>query len=427
VTSPRRASALHAVTAALDRLAGAPPGILIGAPLGDAALAAAARVDRTTSHLPLRGMPYVIKDNIDVAGVTTTAACPGFAYVAARDATIVTRLAAAGAICVGKANLDQFATGLVGTRSPYGTPPNALDRALVPGGSSSGSAVAVALDLVPFAIGTDTAGSGRVPAALNGIVGAKPTVGRIETDGFVPAIRRFDCPSVFARHVEDAATILHVLAGQRAPRAAPWDAPAVGVPSRWPAGIALDPVVATSFAVGCAEVDAVGGRLVDIDVEPLLALGQLLYGSALLAERAEAAGPAVRARLVGLDPTVTAIVDRALAYSTREHEDAVRELDVRLAAAAVTFDVVDVVALPTTPFLPTIAEVAADPIGTNERLGAFTTFANLVGCPVVVLPSTDRSPTGLQLVGAPGSDDQLLALARRIEDHRLAVGVATTP
>ncbi|MFT3851938.1 MAG: allophanate hydrolase [Ilumatobacteraceae bacterium] len=378
--------------------------------------AALAAVDPAT--LPLFGVPYVVKDNVDVAGEPTTAGCPGYTYVAERDATVVAKLQAAGAIVVGKTNLDQFATGLVGTRSPYGSPPNALDPDLVPGGSSSGSAVAVALGAVPFSIGTDTAGSGRVPAALNGIVGFKPTVGRVSTAGVVPAVRRLDCPSVFARSVADARLVAEAIAGpdaadalSRPPAAVRpmrWP-PRVGIPSRWPD--VVDAELRRQFDAAVERLAGLGASIVTVDLDPALQLGAMLYGSALVAERATAVGDAVRAGIAGLDPTVAGIIGDAAAWTATDAYAAEYRLADLRAEAATLWREVDVLTTPATPILPTRAAVAADPLGVNRTLGLFSTFVNLIGATAVVVPCEPGRPGGLQLVAEAWHDDELAALA----------------
>jgi allophanate hydrolase len=401
----------------LADLAEAPAGVLIGAPLVELARADAARLDGSAPTQPLHGIPFVVKDNIDVAAVPTTAACPGFSYVARRDAVVVAALRARGAIVVGKANLDQFATGLVGTRSPYGTPPNALDPRLVPGGSSSGSAAAVALGYVPFSLGTDTAGSGRVPAALNGIVGYKPTVGRLDTTGVVPAVRRLDCPSVFARSVGDASRVAAAIgraSGRHRAADGPTDAGqqvVVGVPSRWPTGVDVDPRVETAFEDALDRLTASGHALVRIDVTPLVDLGTMLYGSALVAERTLAVGHAVAAGVDGLDEVVATIIRRGFELTAVDAYRAEYELTTRRAAAVAALEAVDMLALPTTLVVPTLDDVRADPFGVNERLGTLTTFTNLLGLPAVVVPIGAGAPVGLQLLAARGQDTELLAFA----------------
>ena len=424
------ATVTELVGAVLAALEAAPDGVLVGRPLWELAMHDADRLDRLgPPGLPLYGVPFAVKDNIDVAGVPTTAACPGFAYVAERDATVVARLRAAGAVPVAKANLDQFATGLVGTRSPYGTPPNVLDPLLVPGGSSSGSAVAVALRLVPFSLGTDTAGSGRVPAALNGIVGLKPTVGRWPTDGIVPAVPRLDCPSVFALTVDDAVAVATVIDARATAVVTPPDGrgghpPVVGVPAAWP--VEIDGAVRRGFAVAVDRLAAAGADLRPVDVVPLLDLGALLYGSALLAERTAAVGDAVVEGLDGLDPVVAAVVARGFDFSAVDAHRAEAELDRRRAAARHALDGVDVMALPTTPHRPTLAGMRADPVGENDRTGLFTTFVNLLRLPAMAVPADAGAAVGVQLLGRPWRDERVHPLARLVSDSpRAGEGVVS--
>jgi allophanate hydrolase len=404
------------VDEALDALSAAPRGVLIGGPLAELARREAERVDADSTRLALRGVPFVVKDNIDVAGVPTTAGCPGFAYIARRDAPVVAALREAGAIVVGKANLDQFATGLVGTRSPYGTPPNVLDPGLVPGGSSSGSAAAVALGLVPFALGTDTAGSGRVPAALNGIVGLKPTVGRHDTSGIVPAVRRFDCPSVFALSVADAALVDAAMHPRPAPAsvASTREPPIVGYVEAWPDTVQVQATLDDAYRHALDLLASVGAALRPVDITPVLAVGELLYGSAIVAERMIAAGNAIGRGVEGLDPNVTAVIGAGVRFTAVDAYAAEYELADRRRWAEAALTGVDILALPTTPTAPTLADVRADPIGANERLGTFTTFANLLGRPALVVPTGPSVPAGLQLLGAPWADHDLLRVGCRV-------------
>jgi allophanate hydrolase len=365
-------------------------------------------------------VPFVVKDNVDVAGVATTAACPGASYVAVDDAVVVARLRAAGAIVVGKTNLDQFATGLVGTRSPYGTPPNALDPALVPGGSSSGSAVAVGMGLVPFAVGTDTAGSGRVPAAMNGIVGIKPTVGAMSTRGVLPAVPRLDCPSVFARTVADAALVAQVMRGHdprdpysRPAVAAPemtWP-PAIGVPSTWPVTVGIDELMLNRFAAAVERWKSIGARIVATDIDGAVDLGAMLYGSALIADRAAAIGDPFVKGVDGLDPVVGTFVERAGEYTAVDAYRAEHELARRRAEVRGLWSNIDLLALPTTPWLATLADVRRDPIGVNEAIGRLTTFVNLADTCCIVVPMERGTPAGLQLIAPAWHDEQLVALA----------------
>ena len=394
---------------------------------------------------PLAGMTLAVKNNVDVAGIPTTAACPGFASVPEQDAVAVARLRAAGAVVVGVTNLDQFATGLVGTRSPYGAVRAAHRPDHVSGGSSSGSAVAVALGICDLAIGTDTAGSGRIPAALNGIVGIKPSLGVVSTDGVVPACASYDCVTIFARDVRTASRATGVMAGGDGTRSWPADAQLAAAPG---ATLAV-PRELTAMAPGWAEafaatVDAArdrGFRVVEIDLAPFLAAARLLYDGALVAERYEAVGAfldgADGAADAGIDPTVRGIIapardvravdllrDRRTVEALRRR--ALAELD-RLGAAALL--------VPTAPFHPTIAQVQADPVALNSRMGTYTNFCNLFDLCAVAVPAgevdeADRGTAtfGVTVVGRPFHDgvvaDIAAALAAEFAGEREA---ATEP
>ncbi|MCU1345305.1 MAG: putative glutamyl-tRNA(Gln) amidotransferase subunit, partial [Acidimicrobiia bacterium] len=322
-----RAEVVEVISSVLEELAGAEAGVLIGSPLWARAEASAKRLaDVDPAGLALYGIPYVAKGNIDVFDAETTAGCPGFAYQPERDATVVARLEAAGAVCVGIANLDQFATGLVGTRSPYGVPTNAFDPELVPGGSSSGSAIAVARGLVPFSLGTDTAGSGRVPAALGNIVGLKPTVGRVSTDGTVAAVRRADCISVFALTVGDAAAVLKVIEGPdghpftgRPPASAPRlpGRPRVGVLDAGSLSL-LDADERMAYEATVERVRSLAGALVPIDPTGLIALGRLMYSSALVAERTSVVGDFLAAHPDEVNPVVAGIIGTGTRYGAAD-------------------------------------------------------------------------------------------------------------
>lgn len=393
---------------------------------------------------PLAGMTLAVKNNVDVAGIPTTAACPGFASVPEQDAVAVARLRAAGAVVVGVTNLDQFATGLVGTRSPYGAVRAAHRPDHVSGGSSSGSAVAVALGICDLAIGTDTAGSGRIPAALNGIVGIKPSLGVVSTDGIVPACASYDCVTIFARDVRTASRATGVMAGGDGTRSWPADAPLAAAPG---ATIAV-PRELTAMAPGWAEafaaaVDAArdrGFRVVEIDLAPFLAAARLLYDGALVAERYEAVGAfldgADGAADAGIDPTVRGIIapardvravdllrDRRTVEALRRR--ALAELD-RLGASALL--------VPTAPFHPTIAEVQADPVALNSRMGTYTNFCNLFDLCAVAVPAggvdeADRGSAtfGVTVVGRPFHDGVVADIAAVLAaafaaDHEAATG-----
>lgn len=388
------------------------------------------RAERLDPRLPLAGLSVAIKDNVDVAGLPTTAGCPAFAALPERSAGVVEALEAAGATVVGKTNLDQFATGLVGTRSPYGAPRSVLDPSRVSGGSSSGSAVAVARGDVDLAVGTDTAGSGRIPAAFNGIVGVKPTRGRLGTAGVVPACRSLDCVSLFARDVDTAATALDALDRFPPPphasvRPRPADAGA------WTAGwagrrprIGIAPGVldgpgddayreAWSRALGVAG-DL--GELVEIDLEPFLEAGRMLYEGPWVAERYAAVGAFVDGDPPGLDPVVAGIVRGGRDLTAVDAFRAeYRMAELRVVAAERLADL-DAVLVPSAPRHPTAAEVAADPVGVNSELGTFTNMVNLLDLCALAVPgpaTTAGLPFGVTLWAPAWRDELLLCLGAR--------------
>jgi allophanate hydrolase len=408
----------------------------------EAALAAADRVDAATaagSVLPLAGLTFAVKDNIDVAGLDTTAACPAFAYTPAVDAPSVRALIDAGAVCLGKTNLDQFATGLVGTRSPYGAVRNSVDPLRISGGSSSGSAVAVALGLVDVALGTDTAGSGRVPAALNGIVGFKATYGLVSTAGTVPACASFDCVTVLAPDVALAertmAELTRPWAESPRRRAYPADVP-LGLPSHPVVATAgpgaldlLDPPRQARYIAALDALGALGYEVVKIDLEPFLEAGRLLYQGAFVAERYAAVGAWIEAHRDAVDPTVGAIILAASGLPASQlAADWQRLAGLRDVVAAEWARIgADTLLLPTTPIHPTLAEVAADPIGVNSRLGTFTTFLNLLDMCAVSVPfgTSDGLPFGVSCVGPAFTDLVQLAVASDLE--RGVAAPATAP
>ncbi len=365
----------------------------------------------------LWGIPVAVKDNIDVAGLPTTAACPGFAYRPATDATVVARLRAEGALIIGKTNLDQFATGLNGTRSPYGVPRNALNRALVPGGSSSGSASAVAAGIVPVALGTDTAGSGRVPAGLQNLVGLKPTLGLVPTTGVVPACRTLDCVSVFAMTVEDAWAVLEVIAGTDPSDAfsrpirpgQPGAVPPklrIGVPRPADLDFDGDAAAQASFTEAVARAEALGASLVQLDMAPLYETAKLLYDGPWVAERYLAIQD-----LLGRDPEAIlpvireVIASRPLQNAAETFAARYRVAELALAARAM-FATVDLMMVPTAPRPVTLEEMAADPIGKNSLLGRYTNFVNLLDLCALAVPASlapDGTAAGVTLIARSGS------------------------
>jgi len=384
----------------------------------DALLARAEALDAADPQLPLYGVPFAVKDNIDVEGMQTTAGCPGFAYVAERTAPVVQRLLDAGALLVGKTNMDQFATGLVGTRSPYGRCSSVADPARVSGGSSSGSALAVALDLVAFALGTDTAGSGRVPAAFNGLVGVKPSRGLLSTRGVVPACASLDCVSIFAGAVTDAALVLDVAVGHD--QDDPWSRPepAFQAPRRGRVGVPRagqvmqeEPAAALAWERALQRAGELW-TLVEVDVEPLLAAAPLLY-DAWVAERTADLGELIAAEPEGLDPTVAAVVSSGHALQATDVFVAEHRLGQFRNAAVPLWQLIDALLLPTTPLHPTHAAVDAEPLEINSRLGRFTNFVNLMDLCALALPGPVRSdslPFGVTLHAPAYHDRRLLEL-----------------
>ena len=394
----------------------------------------------TPNALPLWGVPFAVKDNIDVAGLPTTAACPAFATVPAADATVVARLRAAGAIVVGKTNLDQFATGLNGTRSPYGAPRSVFDPAYVSGGSSSGSAVAVAAGLASFALGTDTAGSGRVPAAFNNLVGIKPTPGLISTRGVLPACRSLDCVSVFANTVADGVAVRRVAEGYDpadpfSRRAAPAGLPAaglrVGVLDGAERNFLGDPETERLYDEAVAHAETLGARIVRFDYAPFREVAALLYQGPWVAERLAAIEGFVEAHPEALDPSVRAIVEGARRYSAVDAFNGRYALEALRRRTDAEWSGLDVLLLPTAPTTYTVEAMRADPIRLNANLGLYTNFANLLDCAAIAVPAgfgPHGRPAGVTLVGRAFTDDALAPLADAL--HRAAsagMGARRTP
>lgn len=418
-------SPFAAATAAIDAdQAHADPAIWITR-LPDAAILGRARTLEAEGARgrPLWGMPFAVKDNIDVAGLPTTAGCPDFAYTPAHTAPAVQRLLDAGAILLGKTNLDQFATGLVGTRSPYGVPRNVFDSGRVPGGSSSGSAVVVAAGIARFAVGTDTAGSGRVPAMFGNVVGLKPTLGSISTTGLVPACRSLDTLSVFARGVDEALAVARVMAGHDASdpysRRPPF--PHLRRAAR-PSGLriaAVDPGPCdASVAAAYAQASQCLGAST-VDLSPFLAIARLLYDGPWVSERTSALREVVEGRPEILHPVTRTILKGGLSRRTVDAFDAFHALaSVRRQAEALFADY-DALLLPTAPFTPTLAALERDPIGPNSRLGTYTNFVNLCDLAAIAVPAgfgLDGLPAGVTLVGPAWSEGRLAPIADEL--HR---------
>ncbi|GAB6052736.1 allophanate hydrolase [Magnetospira thiophila] len=375
---------------------------------------------------PLWGIPFAIKDNIDAAHRPTTAACPAYAYTAAEDAFVVAALRRAGALLIGKTNLDQFATGLVGLRTPHPAPKNALDPDIVPGGSSSGSAVAVARGIVSFALGTDTAGSGRVPAALNGIVGLKPSLGLLSNNGVVPACRTLDTISVFALTVADAYEVFRLAAAfdPQDAYARPLPTPPrfaalppafkVGVPDAASRMFFGDDLQATSFADALDALADLGGEIVEMDFSPFYQVANMLYEGAWVGERHTVVEDLLRRAPDSLHPITRQIIEGAEKYSAADAFRGFYRLQELKRQTAPLIDAVDMLCVPTMPTFYAVADLEADPIGPNARLGTYTNFVNLLdlcGIAVPMAARRDGRPGSVTLLAAAGRDAQTASLA----------------
>ncbi|MEU1933054.1 allophanate hydrolase [Streptomyces coeruleorubidus] len=419
------------VEAAYDRIESAGrPEIWIHLRPRDEVLAEAARIDPA---LPLAGLVAAVKDNIDVAGLPTTAGAPSYAHLPPADAPAVARLRAAGAVVLGKTNLDQFATGLVGTRSPYGAVGNAWDTTRISGGSSSGSAVAVALGIADIALGTDTAGSGRVPAALNGIVGVKPTKGLVPVTGVVPACQTLDCVTVFARDLRLARVTAEIVEGPDPADPLCRTGPQLSLPPARPKVAVPGPRHLEGMADGwreafdaaVARLASTGTEIVEADITPLLEAAQLLYGGAFVAARYAAVGGHLEKHrdLIGtdLDPTVASIVLAGREKTAADWAADTARLAALGAAGRAALDGCAALLTPTTTWHPTLDEVAADPVGANARMGRFTNFANLLDHASLAVPAgfVDGLPFGVMFTGPAFSDRALAALAERFANPGL--------
>jgi allophanate hydrolase len=403
---------------------------------------AEARALSGRSDLPLYGIPVAVKDNIDVRGLPTTAACPAFRYDAGGDAGAVARLRQAGAIVIGKANLDQFATGLVGVRSPYGTPRNLFDAKLIPGGSSSGSGVAVAAGLVPFALGTDTAGSGRVPAAFNNIVGLKPSLGLISTAGVVPACRTLDCVSVFALTVDDAFAALQVMAGpdpadpfsQTRPLGdigAMPQALRLGVPLAGQRVFFGDRLSAAAYDEAIARMARLGATIVDVDLEPFYETARLLYEGPWVAERYITARSLIASAHESMHPVTRGIILGGARPTAVDAFAAFYKLKELQRVRDHVFRQIDALLLPTMPTVYTVEQVLANPVELNSRLGTYTNFVNLLDLCGLALPASmrpDGAPFGVTLLAPAGHDAMLASIGRVFHaDTGLPLGALGLP
>lgn len=375
---------------------------------------------------PLWGVPFAVKDNIDVAGMPTTAACPAFSHVPAEDATVVALLKRAGALCLGKTNMDQFATGLVGVRTPYPIPRNAIDPTLAPGGSSSGSAVAVAQGIVAFSLGTDTAGSGRIPAGLNNIVGLKPTVGAISTSGVTPACRSLDCVSIFALTVHDAYRVFEIAASYD-PRD-PWSksipvAPfgarppnlRIGVPAKADRRFFGDEAMAAGYEAALARLTELGCRIVELPFSDFHATADLLYAGAFVAERYAAIRAFLETNESSLHPITRSIIGAARKFSAADAFESLYALRALRGQVAPLLDSVDLLCVPTAPTHYTLAAVAAEPIAANARLGTYTNFVNLLDLCGIAVPTgalANGLPMSVTLLGRANCDALAATLGR---------------
>lgn len=381
------------------------------------------------NSLALWGIPFAAKDNIDVAGLPTTAACPAYEYQPQKDATLIARLKAAGAIVIGKTNLDQFATGLNGTRSPYGAPRSVFDKDYVSGGSSSGSAVSVASGLASFALGTDTAGSGRVPAAFNNLVGIKPTPGLVPNTGVVPACRSVDVVTVFAATVGDGIAIRRVMDGfdaddpfstEAQPATLPTTGLKVGVLVGAEREFYRNTSVEALYDAAIERAKSLGATIVPFDYAPFREAAELLYNGPWVAERLAAVKDFIKTHADAFDPAVRKIIEGASAYDAVDAFEGKYKLEALRQRAKAEWSKLDVLLLPTSPTTYTVEDMLADPIVKNSHFGRYTNFANLFGYAAIAIPAgfddEGHLPAGVTLVGPAFSDDALAPFADQM--HR---------
>lgn len=408
--------------------------------------ALARHVDWLEAHdpdeLPLYGIPFAVKDNIDVAGLPTTAACPDYRYMPEVSASVVQRLVSAGAVPMGKTNLDQFATGLVGTRSPYGPCRNAFDPAHVSGGSSSGSAVAVARGQVDFSLGTDTAGSGRVPAAFNNLVGLKPSRGLLSTRGVVPACQSLDCVSIFGRCDDDVRRVFEqaLAFDPQDPYARPMQSPEpsradiplsgfrFGVPADKDLHFFGNDAFRAAFKQAVSALEALGGRAEPVDLEPFLEAARLLYAGPWVAERYTAIQTFIETSPTALLPVTREIIGDAGGLLATDLFAAQHRLAELRRETEAVWQTLDCMVAPTAPTLPSVAAVEADPIGVNSQLGYYTNFMNLLDLSAVATPTGFTAgglPFGVTLFGPAFLDQSLLNLAGRLQrQQQLPMGTS---
>ncbi len=385
---------------------------------------------KNPADFPLYGIPFAIKDNIDLAGIPTTAACPEYAYIPEKSATVVQKLIDAGAIPVGKTNLDQFATGLVGTRSPYGAVNNSFDPDYISGGSSAGSAVAVALGLASFSLGTDTAGSGRVPAAFNNLVGHKPTCGLLSTQGVVPACRTLDCVSIFALSAQEAATVLESAQGFDAEDAysrqvnitlnKPFaNSFTFGVPAPSQLAFFNNTETPALFQQAIKQLEAIGGKAIEIDFAPFLETARLLYEGPWVAERYAAIQTFFEAKPDAIFPVTKQIISNATKFSAVDTYNAQYKLKALQRKAEAVWQDIDIMVTPTAGTIYKIAEVNADPVTCNSNLGYYTNFMNLLDLSATAVPTGFQAnglPFGITICAPAFKDKQLLELAEKLHE-----------
>ncbi|MEM8540130.1 MAG: allophanate hydrolase [Pseudomonadota bacterium] len=393
-------------------------------PIGDL-LAEANSLPVPSDDYPLWGVPFVVKDNIDVAGIPTTAACPAYVYTPEEDSFVVARLRAAGALLIGKTNLDQFATGLVGVRSPYGVPRNAIDPEIVPGGSSSGSAVAVGHGFVSFSLGTDTAGSGRVPAALNNIVGLKPTLGALSASGVVPACRTLDTISIFAANVLDAFAIFEASCAEDKNDAYSKSVDigelktdptniTIGVPDASSRIFCGDHLQSASFTRSLKHLEELGAKIKELDFKPFYDVADMLYQGAWVAERYAVVEDLLRVNPDALHPTTAKVIGVAEKLSAADAFRGMYRLQALKQEAQRLVSGIDMLCVPTIPTFYSVEDLAKDPITPNSNLGTYTNFVNLLDMCGIAVPADVRSdgrPGSITLLAADGQDAQIASMA----------------